>query len=585
MDNATQFLVSNDPGGSDSQESTLRQSNDTDSVLKVGNGVLCGNARLQEAWEPERKSSPDTPWRYVPTSTNQLGIEPLKVYSRDGETTENVQTVLQIINKGQGIEMTSGQIYQTNTKKYFMNHALEPYQQYSNKTNVVKNTSNNPRHERELTQQRIERNRAAMERELRLQKSLSEECEDLGVDEPSTSDLFPEADLLFDNNHSPSYDQLSQDASCSQPLGMKLYNTSYYRPLDSSSGSRDTSPVTDIKPAERRKSITQRNRTKDSLKRSKRDKTDDIFHHQDNPSKHMRLSPEHLSHDDSNSDMSRLSPPHLPLMDNDSHTKITSHNGSKEGSPRSESSMACNIKLEMDLDSESLPLTNVNNSCITSSGDESLTLLGNNTADVTIPSPLSPIAGPLLTTHKYTYANKKRVPSKVHRAEYLSWESPLSERTRSSSEDEDSSISESISSQPEDNCITNGLDDNSLTIGKSPSDRCTYLKKKDKLQVNARVVLNRAESKGIISKRAKIDVLNESGVMSSDKASDPSDDESCHQTLIEPDCRARRSSLRGHVKKNCPCNGSPERPKKKPIQKVDHKLKKKLVNKQLSKKR
>lgn len=52
---------------------------------------------------------------------------------------------------------------------------------------------------------------AAIERELRLQKSLSEECEDLGVDEPSTSDLFPEADLLFDSNHSPSFDNTSQD--------------------------------------------------------------------------------------------------------------------------------------------------------------------------------------------------------------------------------------------------------------------------------------------------------------------------------------------------------------------------------------
>ncbi|XP_030762318.1 uncharacterized protein LOC115887126 isoform X2 [Sitophilus oryzae] len=51
---------------------------------------------------------------------------------------------------------------------------------------------------------------AAIERELRLQKSLSEECEDLGVDEPSTSDLFPEADLLFDSNHSPSYEQSGQ---------------------------------------------------------------------------------------------------------------------------------------------------------------------------------------------------------------------------------------------------------------------------------------------------------------------------------------------------------------------------------------
>lgn len=57
----------------------------------------------------------------------------------------------------------------------------------------------------------LQRKQAAFERELRLQKSLSEECEDLGVDEPSTSDLFPEADILFDSNQSPSFDQSSQD--------------------------------------------------------------------------------------------------------------------------------------------------------------------------------------------------------------------------------------------------------------------------------------------------------------------------------------------------------------------------------------
>lgn len=65
--------------------------------------------------------------------------------------------------------------------------------------------------DRELQQLCLQRKQAALERELRLQKSLSEECEDLGVDEPSTSDLFPEADLLFDSNHSPSFDQSSQD--------------------------------------------------------------------------------------------------------------------------------------------------------------------------------------------------------------------------------------------------------------------------------------------------------------------------------------------------------------------------------------
>lgn len=46
-----------------------------------------------------------------------------------------------------------------------------------------------------------------IEKDKRFQKSLSEECEDLGVDEPSRSDLFPEAELLCDSNHSPSFDQ------------------------------------------------------------------------------------------------------------------------------------------------------------------------------------------------------------------------------------------------------------------------------------------------------------------------------------------------------------------------------------------
>lgn len=63
-----QFFVTGGPSSSDSQESGTQASNmetsSMDGVTKIGNGVLCGNARLQEAWEPERKGSPDTPWRY-----------------------------------------------------------------------------------------------------------------------------------------------------------------------------------------------------------------------------------------------------------------------------------------------------------------------------------------------------------------------------------------------------------------------------------------------------------------------------------------------------------------------------------------
>ncbi|KAK2589097.1 hypothetical protein KPH14_001924 [Odynerus spinipes] len=596
IENSTQYLVTGGPSSSDSQESPVQQSNESvDVSCKIGNGLLYGNARLQEAWEPEGKVSPDTPWRYVPTSTNPLGIEPLKVYSRENDSSDNVQSVLQIINKGQGIEMASGQVYQTNTKKYFMNHTLEPFQQYSNKS--MMKSQLNQRLDRELLQQKMEKKTAAIERELRLQKSLSEECEDLGVDEPSTSDLFPEADLLFDTNHSPSFDHSSQDASCSQSLGMKSYSSSYFRPLDSSSGSRDASPVADFKLNERRKNATQRTRSlKDASRRRKGEKAVEV--QSDIPAKHMRFTLENLSQDEasnSNSDMSRLSPTHLPLLENDStkdmsRIKMDSRNGSKEGSPSSVSSIPSNIKLDIDLDSESLPPSiNVNNTSAASSGDESLTLLGGSTADVTIPSPLSPIAGPLLSTHKYTYANKKRIASKVTRMDYLSWESPMSERTRTSSDEEDSSISESIGSQPEDNALTNGLDDAVQTLKSSPGERrCTYLKKKDKLQVNARVVLNRTDHKpGALTKRAKpAESIADPVLVSSDKTSELSEDETGNITsLAEPDCRARRSSLRGHVKKGCACcNGSPERPKKKTV-KSDHRLKKRLSSKQAGKKR
>lgn len=566
MEDQGEYSVA-DPGRSEDQ--SMRQGNPADAMettIKVENGVLCGNARLQEAWDPERKSSPETPWRYVPTG-NQLTIEPLKVYSRDGE---NSESVLQIINKGQGIEMASGQVFQTNTKKYFLNHTLEPFQ-YPSKGAIVKSQPN-PRNDREM--QRLDRTRAAMEREVRLHKSLSEECEDLGVDEPSTSDLFPEADLFFDTNHSPSFDHSSQDASCSQPLGVK-FNATYFRPLDSSSASRDASPD-EVRVNERRRTPGPRARAvRESSKRVKRDKPEGL----ESPPKHMRLSPENLSQDGSStSDVSRMSLGNVTSMENDGNQSKISRNGSKEGSPTVSMSlphMKLDMKLDMDLD-ESLPPSANNAASSEEETGESMTLMSSNTADVIVPSPLSPVAGPLLSTHKYTYSNKKRGKTKVLTAEYLSWGSPISERTRSSSDedvDEDSSISESISSQNDD-VITNGMDDNMQAKG-----ACNYLKKKDKL----RVVLNRADAKAIIAKRNK-EAMNES-VVTSDKTSEASDDETCHATMIEPDCRARRSSLRGHVKKGCACcNGSPERPKKKSV-KVDHKLKKKLMSKQIGKRR
>jgi hypothetical protein len=62
-----------------------------------------------------------------------------------------------------------------------------------------------------------DRKTATLDKEIFNPKSFSEECADLGVDEPIASDLFPEADLLFDSG-SPKFDQINShhDASSSQ---------------------------------------------------------------------------------------------------------------------------------------------------------------------------------------------------------------------------------------------------------------------------------------------------------------------------------------------------------------------------------
>lgn len=68
-----------------------------------------------------------------------------------------------------------------------------------------------------------------IERQLRLQKSLSEECEDLGVDEPSTSELFPEAELSFDNNSPIAFDVLSSHGTPSAIIGRSAFDFSNHR--------------------------------------------------------------------------------------------------------------------------------------------------------------------------------------------------------------------------------------------------------------------------------------------------------------------------------------------------------------------
>ncbi|XP_058795476.1 uncharacterized protein LOC131666651 [Phymastichus coffea] len=595
MDNSSQFLVSVGTTSSDSQESassTIPSSAIESSSMdgtKVENGVLCGNARLQEAWEPERKGSPDTPWRYPPT-TNALGMEPLKAYSRDSESSEVTQnSVLQTINKGQAIEMSSGGIFQT--KKFFpsMNNA---------KSLVKSGQANNARPTAE--QENQQRKQLAMEHALRLQKSLSEECEDLGVDEPSTSDLFPEADLLFDTNNSPAFDHSSQEASCSQTLsgGMSLSNNktyaganstlSFFKTIDSvSSGSRDASPVVTPKNSAsvsiKKKAPVQRRVTKPKESPAKKVKrlSDGLLPADGTPqAKHIRLSlVENLSQDEvsnSNTDVSRLSP-------------IIGNGSSKE--PEKPKIVHKSAKPH-DSTSHEVPDTatgehidqhtaNHASSSLSSEGDVNLALLEDGAANVTVPSPIPSITGSLLNmNNRFTYANKKRPAANSTAAmksqrssDFFSTEGLVSERTKSSTDndedeedeedqedDESSSVSESFG-PTEISGIGNGLQDiirNVSTVKVTPVDHPT-LSAKRKATITRKTSINHkdstsgsfalnklADAKVTVAKKPKIvaattptlSVMSEnessSPVPSGDRVYDisPSDDETSSATVM-----------------------------------------------------
>ncbi|CAG9855183.1 unnamed protein product [Phyllotreta striolata] len=159
------------------------------------------------------------------SSTNQTTVTPpTNTIKADQKNCERIQSVLVTAGSSNGpmLSHTNPKYRKTSDKAHvaeqsnkgdFLHNGEKPSNDqknfrgnatyYANKTKKV--VAESQKMDSEMQKQ------AAIERELRLQKSLTEECEDLGVDEPSTSDLFPEADLLFDSNHSPSFDQTSQD--------------------------------------------------------------------------------------------------------------------------------------------------------------------------------------------------------------------------------------------------------------------------------------------------------------------------------------------------------------------------------------
>jgi hypothetical protein len=108
-------------------------------------------------------------------------------------------------------------------------HTVEyhpPYKAKANKVRIIEQHSADTNLERKVRQE-------GMGNQLLMQKSLSEECEDLGVAVPSTSELFPEADLSS-LDPGVNFDSSAADASCSQTVDSNdQYPCSDARSVDS----------------------------------------------------------------------------------------------------------------------------------------------------------------------------------------------------------------------------------------------------------------------------------------------------------------------------------------------------------------
>lgn len=205
--------------------------------------------------------SQDSPWRYMPVVKRvRVAIQPAVVQKDESDmATEPVGSALHLAERDGASEMEDG----SQDRRSFLSDVK--FLPVGRKAGVAANSHIHPntvhtyrkleseaeekRRVEKLERIEMHQKMARLERELRLQKSLSEECEDLGVDEPSTSELFPEADLLLDPSSSPSFEQTIQDAPCSQTVETtEPYSGSNFRHECSSSsqeGSHHEDPCVD----------------------------------------------------------------------------------------------------------------------------------------------------------------------------------------------------------------------------------------------------------------------------------------------------------------------------------------------------
>uniref|UniRef100_A0A0A9WP34 Zinc finger protein Rlf/292/654 TPR repeats domain-containing protein n=2 Tax=Lygus hesperus TaxID=30085 RepID=A0A0A9WP34_LYGHE len=189
---------------------------------------------------------------------------------------------------------------------------------------------------------------STLEREIRLQKSLSEECEDLGVDKPRTSELFPEAELLLD----------------SDPLSRDSLQELYSRGMESSSSSHD-SPMRSSPTV-----LSDNSHSKFSSLSWKKQKNSSMSKSNDSNSEKMMLKLERLENkSESSCESSPLNGSNEPSNSAISHVKSlnSGHMSLKpnQGSMKKEDSIPSGSRDEMaSPDSDACHFSEVDDSCI-----------------------------------------------------------------------------------------------------------------------------------------------------------------------------------------------------------------------------
>ncbi|XP_063370256.1 uncharacterized protein LOC134658501 [Cydia amplana] len=168
--------------------------------------------------KPERSSSPEgsEPWNLPSTDAHDY------TYEETVRTDNMDRTVLDQIPDRYSPDMEAQRIFDKmfdvdSKKSYAVDsprcaYDIDPSDCDDKAYQVVQKKDGSQRQHRlaHVSAAALRHKYAILEHELRLQKSLSEECEDLGVDSPSASELFPEAELLFANSPAHEHNQEHQ---------------------------------------------------------------------------------------------------------------------------------------------------------------------------------------------------------------------------------------------------------------------------------------------------------------------------------------------------------------------------------------